>query len=253
MEQFLTSPVILVLGAVLALAGLIVAVRLLPLSQPDPSTKVPLRGRLYQVVLILAIAGSGIALLLLGVAWARLFGTPPKMHVWGLTVLGVLQMAIGIVLFVVGRPDEGTLPAASKLFRRWGLPAFVLVAGLAWILLGLAAAVSPDAPDTAQGSQPVITRQRINKDDGRQTLIGIVQDGELWVLTPATSAGLSARLTGIAMQESVSPESREIDLSDYEGSAILVHGHDGGGWIYEAEVIDRGGPLLTEIAEQAFR
>ena len=29
--------------------------RLLPLSQPDPSVKVPLRGRLYQAILILAV------------------------------------------------------------------------------------------------------------------------------------------------------------------------------------------------------
>jgi hypothetical protein len=263
MEPILISPVVLLVSAILALAALILAVRLLPLSTPDPFARVPLRSRVYQVLLILAVIGSGMALPLLGVAWARLYRVPPKAHVWGLIGLGVLQSAIGVVLFAMGRPDEGTLPAARSLFRRWGLPVFVLVAGLVWMALGLTALFLParvDAtpgtvaePGTREEPGPVDRRPRRDEDDGRQTLIGIVQDGEFRILAPPSAVGFSARLTGIAMQESVPPESREIDLRDYEGSALLVYGRDGGGWIYEAEVIDQGGPLLTEIAERVFR
>lgn len=34
------------------------------------------------------------------------------------------------------------------------------------------------------------------------------------------------------IQEAVSPETRELDLAQYEGSALMVGGHYGGGWIY---------------------
>jgi hypothetical protein len=269
MEQLLISPLVLLAGAILALAGLVIAVRVLPLYPVEPSAQGPLRGRLYRAFLALAIIVAGVALPLLGVAWARIFQAPPRLHVWGLLALGGLQVAIGVVLFAIGHPEEGMLPAASKLFQRWVLPAFVLLAGLAWVMLGLAAAISPAAtaesasPDTAPGisltrgapekTPPVAGRSGADEDDGRQVLIGVVRGGEFYLLAPAGLAGLPARLTGIAMQESVAPETKEIDLSAYEGSAILVRGRDGGGWIYEAEVVDQGGPLLTEIAEQVFR
>jgi hypothetical protein len=199
----------------------------------------------------------------LGVTWARRFRAPPNAHVWWLLALGVLQIAVGIILFVIGRPGEGALNVASKALRRWGLPLIVLVAGLVWVWLGLGAVLYPASSDATPGvalepdqevePRPPLRRTPKEQDDGRQTLVGIVRDGEFYVLAPAESAGLSARLTEIARQESVAPRSREIDLRPYEGSAILVHGHDSGGWIYEAEVLDQGGPLLTEIAEQVFR
>jgi hypothetical protein len=255
MEQSLISPLVLLAGAILALAGLVLAVRLLNLSaSPSPNTA-PSRTWLRGALLILAIASSGIALPLLGMAWARLFRAPPRIYVWGLLALGALQMAAGIALLVVGHPDGGTLSAASRLFRRWALPALVLVAGVAWIWIGLASALVGAASERDAQVEPAIALPTTvrDEDDGRQTLIGIVRDGEFWILAPTGSAGLSTRLTHITMQESVPPESREIDLRTYEGAAILVRGQDGGGWIYAAEVIDRGGPLLTELASEVFR
>jgi hypothetical protein len=253
MEQSLISPLILLAGAILA--GLVLAARLLTLSAPAPSNAPSSRTWLHGALLIVALGASAVALPLLGVAWARLFRAPPRIHVWGLVALGALQVAAGIALLVVGRPDGGTLSAANRLFRRWVLPLLVLAAGVAWVWLGLAAALTGAASVQGAQAEPSIawpTAVR-DEDDGRQTLIGIVRDGELWILAPAGSAGFSARLTGIAMQESVPPESREIDLRAYEGAAILVRGQDGGGWIYAAEVIDRGGPLLTELAREVFR
>jgi hypothetical protein len=54
------------------------------------------------------------------------------------------------------------------------------------------------------------------------------------------------------MQEDVSPESREFDLREYENSAIMICGHESRGWIYSAEVIDRGGPILTAVVMEVF-
>ena len=53
---FLASPILLSIGAILALAGLVAAIRLLPLSPLAPSTREPWRDRLYQALVILAIA-----------------------------------------------------------------------------------------------------------------------------------------------------------------------------------------------------
>jgi hypothetical protein len=54
------------------------------------------------------------------------------------------------------------------------------------------------------------------------------------------------------MQEARPPETGELDLSPYEGSAILVRGRDSGGWIYSAEVIDHASPILTLVVRRVF-
>ena len=51
---------------------------------------------------------------------------------------------------------------------------------------------------------------------------------------------------------SVPPETGELDLTQYEGSAIAIQGHDGGGWVYSAKVIDKGGPIVTALVLQVF-
>jgi hypothetical protein len=88
--------------------------------------------------------------------------------------------------------------------------------------------------------------------DSNDQFLGIVQLGHLQILTPDQAAGSSVRLTSIPMQAAQPPESREIDLTKYEGQAIMVRGHDGGGWIYSAEVIDQAGPILTAVVQQVF-
>ena len=64
--------------------------------------------------------------------------------------------------------------------------------------------------------------------------------------------GGSVRLTSLPMQAAQPPESGELDLTEYEGKAITVRGHDGGGWIYSAEVIDQAGLILTAVVQQVF-
>jgi hypothetical protein len=60
------------------------------------------------------------------------------------------------------------------------------------------------------------------------------------------------RLTAIAMQEAVPPDSRELDLSKYEGEAIMVQGRASSGWVYSAAVIDRAGPILSLLVQKEF-
>lgn len=89
--------------------------------------------------------------------------------------------------------------------------------------------------------------------NGNEQFLGTVQNGEFKPLVPDPGPiTVPIRLTGISMQESVPPESGELDLTEYEGKAIMVRGHDGGGWIYSAEVIDQAGPILTAVVQQVF-
>ena len=88
--------------------------------------------------------------------------------------------------------------------------------------------------------------------NGNDQFLGIVQNGAFQCLVPHRPSGGSVRLTRIQMQEARPPESGELDLTEYEGQAIMVRGHDDGGWIYAAEVIDQAGPILTMVVQQVF-
>jgi hypothetical protein len=84
--------------------------------------------------------------------------------------------------------------------------------------------------------------------------IGIVKSGKFHLLAPQSSSPSTAaiRLTGIQMQEARPPESDELNLEKHEGKAVMVHGHNGGGWIYRAAIVDSGGPLVTALAMKVF-
>jgi hypothetical protein len=88
--------------------------------------------------------------------------------------------------------------------------------------------------------------------NGNDQFLGIVQDGAFELMSPYSAPGGSVRLTAISMQAAVPPETAELDLSVYEGKAIMVRGHDGGGWIYSAAVIDQAGPILTAAVQKVF-
>jgi len=82
--------------------------------------------------------------------------------------------------------------------------------------------------------------------------IGVVEKGRLYVLAPQRPLPIPIRLTGIQMQEARPPETQEINLKKYEGRAVIVNGHDGGGWIYRASVVDSGRLLVTALVKQVF-
>lgn len=44
----------------------------------------------------------------------------------------------------------------------------------------------------------------------------------------------------------------ELDLTEYEGKAIMVRGDHRGDWIHQVEIIDQGGPILTALVEQTL-
>ncbi|MFY1112654.1 MAG: hypothetical protein AB3K77_13385 [Methanosarcinaceae archaeon] len=50
----------------------------------------------------------------------------------------------------------------------------------------------------------------------------------------------------------VMPEIAEIDLSKYQGKALIVLVRDGDGWIYSAEVVDQVGPILAAVVQKLF-
>lgn len=59
-------------------------------------------------------------------------------------------------------------------------------------------------------------------------------------------------MTRAAMQEAISPEAKEIDLAEYEGNALMVRGYDSGGWIYSAQIVEQGGPILSAVVHRVF-
>jgi hypothetical protein len=60
------------------------------------------------------------------------------------------------------------------------------------------------------------------------------------------------RLTSVTTTAAEPPESGEISLEPYEGSAIVVRGVDEGEWVYSAMVIEQAGLILTAVVQQVF-
>jgi len=54
------------------------------------------------------------------------------------------------------------------------------------------------------------------------------------------------------MNDSTPPESAKLNLTSFEGKAIMTQGYDGSGWIYSATAIDSAGPLLTALFQKVF-
>lgn len=84
------------------------------------------------------------------------------------------------------------------------------------------------------------------------TIIGTVEKGKFYPLFPKQPMPMPIRLTTISMQEARPVESGELDLIPYEGKAVMVSGHDGGSWIYRAQIADSGGPLITALVKKIF-
>ncbi|REL24483.1 hypothetical protein DYD21_17970 [Rhodohalobacter sp. SW132] len=82
--------------------------------------------------------------------------------------------------------------------------------------------------------------------------LGIIKKGQFHVLDPPQAVGKSLRFTSMSMQESRRPESAELDLKEFEGSAVLIRGHGDSGWVYSAEMIDQATPIVTELVRRVF-
>jgi hypothetical protein len=82
------------------------------------------------------------------------------------------------------------------------------------------------------------------------TILGLVREGQFRLSVPTGRELSHARLTGMQPEAGQPPETSEIDLTPYEGRAIMVRGFDLGAWIYAAEIIDTAGPILTAVVER---
>ena len=82
--------------------------------------------------------------------------------------------------------------------------------------------------------------------------LGLVKDGRFQPLAPPSSLADNVRLTSMQMQAAQSPESDELDLHPHEGQTIVIQGHDSGGWIYSARVVEVNGPFITTLLRYAF-
>ena len=136
----------------------------------------------------------------------------------------------------------------------------LLIPAMCLVLLGCQSPMP-----TAKSLEPQTTVGQ-DKDPGRSsqahaatrehvanpTFIGVVKSGKFRTLSPKTALSGSIRFTSIQMQQAVPPETGELDLTEYEASAIAIQGHDGGGWVYSARVVDKGGPIVTALVLQAF-
>lgn len=85
-----------------------------------------------------------------------------------------------------------------------------------------------------------------------EQFLGIVREGAFEMLLPDYAPAGAVRLTTLKVHESRAPESAEVDLSKYEGQAVMVVGYDEGDWIYEAAIVDQAGPILTTVVDALF-
>ena len=261
MADVLISRLGLLAGALLTLVGLIVSVGPSLMFRPRRSPGTSAYAWFNRAFWLIVTAGTGVAILLVNLPGARLFAVPRGIQAWGLVVVGVLQVALSGAWLVAARSPEWVPRVSRSAVNQWMVPLVPLATGTIWLALAVALPASVSSTVLKVDKQILVPaepgRSEVSEEAGAEAgakapLIGVVQDGTFWILEPTALAGASARLTGIAMQEARSPESKEIDLAPYEGCAIMVRGRSGGGWVYSAEVIDQGGPLLTALVQHAF-
>ena len=83
--------------------------------------------------------------------------------------------------------------------------------------------------------------------------IGIVRNGHFYLIFPRPLIpNRLRRLTLARSQDCLPPELSELNLVEFEASAIAVQGHDLNGWIYAAQIVDTGDPIVTALVEKVF-
>ncbi len=81
-------------------------------------------------------------------------------------------------------------------------------------------------------------------------IVGIVKDGSFIV----AETNETKKLTSVGLVEAVTPESGLINLTLYEGSAILVSSpqKSDNEWIFGATIIDIADPIVTKLVKEVF-
>jgi len=84
------------------------------------------------------------------------------------------------------------------------------------------------------------------------SFVGCVRHRKFLSLTLHETVWQEVRLTSISMETAMSPEAKELDLTEYEERVIVVCGHDSGGWIYSATIAEIAPPLVAEFILRWF-
>jgi len=82
--------------------------------------------------------------------------------------------------------------------------------------------------------------------------IGIVRNGRFMMLVSEQRVEGWFRLTTVPPGAAEPPESGEIPLGEYEGSAIFVRGIAEGPWLFAAAVVEKAGRILTVVVQVMF-
>lgn len=61
------------------------------------------------------------------------------------------------------------------------------------------------------------------------------------------------KFTTIPVQASEDPNMNILDISSYEGLIIIVEGDDDGDWVYSSRVLEKAGPVLSNILLKVFK
>jgi hypothetical protein len=96
------------------------------------------------------------------------------------------------------------------------------------------------------------SRGTCGKETTVSEFLGVVHEGQFQPLAPESAVGVSLQLSRLSMRMADPPESDMLDLSPYEGKAIVIQGDGHGGWIYSSQVIDTAGPILTMVVQRVF-
>ncbi len=83
--------------------------------------------------------------------------------------------------------------------------------------------------------------------------VGIVEHQRFRPLYPDSAGDVPVRLTTAGLKDDAGAESREIDLTRYEGSLLRVRGRHEGGWIHSAQIVEEvRDSILSIVARRVF-
>jgi hypothetical protein len=86
-------------------------------------------------------------------------------------------------------------------------------------------------------------------DNNNSEILGIIKDGSFIVV----ETNETKKLTSTGIVQAVTPESGLINVTEYEGKAILVSSeHIDNEWIFGATIIDIADPIETKLVEKIF-
>lgn len=81
-------------------------------------------------------------------------------------------------------------------------------------------------------------------------ILGIIKDGSFIV----AETNETKKLTSVGIVEATTPESGLINLTQYEGKAVLVSAQQTSDdeWIWGATIIDTAEPIVTKLIKKVF-